>query len=747
VGGTGSGKCLSQTDKVFLANGEKVQAQELIDRGYFELLSLTEGGIQKTYARAAWAETEPIYEIITETGRRLYRNAKHPLFAAYKEPQNGTPLIGVRGFISISNLHSGDLIAAGNTFPYLPNCSPLDENEIKVVAYLIGDGGISRTSNIYFYQKPGPQFDEFVSCVNAMGGEARPGENQSGTYVSATRIYKKLDNYGIRGVGSADKKIPSQIFTLNKGQLSIFLSRLYSTDGYASVQPKNARIGFSSVSRQLLEDIQDLLTRFGIWSNIKIKNQVDELVLSTDEDNVKFCDVIGIYGKEEAVKRVRDYSSTRSKGMTWRYRQLPEGLRWERIDGIRELKSQPTVAITVPETGNYLSVFLEKNTWYAPYWVLKQLEKPGSRLLAIGLGYQRHVERTMIRELEECFKRHGIPYDLNKSLAEMTLYNGAKILFGSADNPMSLEGAHVDGGAWIDEAGQMPRLAWDVANRRTGFSGAPILLTTVPYFHNWLKKEVFDPYQSHERDDIEWIKCKSSDNLEYDPRTLDTAKRFRRPEYYSIYHEGEFAKPEGLIYPEPPDHDIIFDPEDAFSDGMPDSWPCYAGHDFGINNPTVGLWGRLAPNDTLYIVAEYEAPEMTMKNHIERWRRAGLDVIDKAWGDPAGADYMLTAKELGYDIEKANNDILAGVDLVYDRFVTGRLKIASDCKYLIDYRNQYVWQKNPKNEDESLDKPDKGSPGDHMMDALRYLCYGIFEHTSGNTEFQPFISIRSKRVG
>jgi hypothetical protein len=378
-------------------------------------------------------------------------------------------------------------------------------------------------------------------------------------------------------------------------------------------------------------------------------------------------------------------------------------------------------------------------------------------MLAIGMGYQRHVERVMVYEMERVLKESDIPYDWNKSTATITLFNGSQLIFGSADNPTSLEGPHVDGGCWIDEAGYMPRLAWDVATRRTDFHEAPILVTSVPYFLNWLKTDLYDHYigacdckyknVTCPAPDIEWIPCASYDNLKYSTKVLDRIKATRRPEYYDIYIEGKFARPFGLIYGEPSNDDIVVNPELLFPTGIPNDWPCYSGHDFGINDPNAAVWGRLAPDGTLYIVAEYEAPQMTMLGHVERWKRAGLDAVDASYGDPSGADQMMTAAEHGFPIEKANNDILYGIDLVYEKFVTGKLKVFRGCRAFLDYRAMYVWKKNPKNEDDLLDKPEDPQPARHLMDALRYLITGLAENGSlGNDSTGPTMRVRSRRL-
>lgn len=387
-------------------------------------------------------------------------------------------------------------------------------------------------------------------------------------------------------------------------------------------------------------------------------------------------------------------------------------------------------------------------TWFAPYWIItKRLAQPNAQCLAIGLSYQRHVERVMIKRVEDFLKAWKVPYVMNRSTATLTLKNNnSQILFGSSENALSLEGSHLEGGIWIDECGQMARVAYDVAERRTNLHKAPILLTSVPYFNNWLKTDIYDPYMDGSRTDVEWIHCRSLDNLAFDPQLLEEIKARRRPEYFAIFFEGNFAKPYGLIYDDPPTVDLIVDPEREFPRGIPPHWPSFSGHDFGMNDPNAAVWARYDPNnDILYIVAEYEAPSLTMRRHIERWNNAGLEV-DAAFGDPSGADQMATADELNYPIMKANNDILAGIDLVYDRFKTGRLRIFPNCKALIDYREQYVWAKNANDEDELLDRPANPQPSRHMMDALRYLVIGLQENFMVMEERGPLVSVRRKMI-
>lgn len=371
--------------------------------------------------------------------------------------------------------------------------------------------------------------------------------------------------------------------------------------------------------------------------------------------------------------------------------------------------------------------------------------------MCVGTGYNTHVVRVMIYELETFFKEIGCPYTLNKGEHSITLPNSGTIYFGSSENPLSLEGPHLDGFCWIDEAGMMPLLAWEVATRRTNTHATPILITTVPYFNNWLKTQVYDSWAAGDKD-IEWIKCKTADNLMYDRESIERARRTMRPEKFRAFFEGDWAKADGLIYPEPDDEDILVDPFD-----IPDDWPCFAGHDWGYNDPTAGVWGRFSPDGVLYLVAEYEAGGMTTDDHATVWRRLGLlDGTDMAYGDPADPESIARLKRMGYPVyparlpghsnAKTEGSILPGIDICYRWLVTGKVKVFKGLNHFIDYRNTYVWETDRKDEERLKDRPKNPQPARHMMDAFRYLVAGI-ESEGQVPESVPVLSARSTLAG
>jgi replicative DNA helicase len=117
-----------------------------------------------------------------------------------------------------------------------------------------------------------------------------------------------------RRAGAHDKRIPAAIFRLPRPALARFLNRLFATDGTAWVASAgSARIGYASVSKQLVDDVAHLLRRFGLRVTVRerrvpyrgSRRVAYELEITDSASLLAFCDEIGIAGKEVALGAVR----------------------------------------------------------------------------------------------------------------------------------------------------------------------------------------------------------------------------------------------------------------------------------------------------------------------------------------------------------------------------------------------------------------------------------------------------------
>jgi replicative DNA helicase len=171
-GSFGSGKCVAASEIITLSNGKRIAARELIGQE-FEILTLLDGRPTPVKARAAFNALETVYQIETRSGRHVIRNGDHPFWTARIE----RPYVGastkrsmhIQEWTPLRNIQVDDLIAVTTYLPAFPDTpGPLSDTEIRILAYLIGDGGYSRPS-IRFSQQNNVQLDEFRACIEELG--------------------------------------------------------------------------------------------------------------------------------------------------------------------------------------------------------------------------------------------------------------------------------------------------------------------------------------------------------------------------------------------------------------------------------------------------------------------------------------------------------------------------------------------------------------------------------------------------
>ncbi|HBR75137.1 MAG TPA: replicative DNA helicase, partial [Cyanobacteria bacterium UBA11159] len=158
-------------------------------------------------------------------------------------------------------------------------------------------------------------FDRLCNCLQLKPKELVPYELAAISKNSKNSLTLWLDKLGLWGKDARHKIIPSIVFKLTRSQISLFLNRLFATDGWATVlKTGQSQIGYGTVSEKLARQIQHLLLRFGIIATLKqrfvkyqnTRRQAWQLDI-TDAQSLKiFISEIGIFGKEEAIFRVKE---------------------------------------------------------------------------------------------------------------------------------------------------------------------------------------------------------------------------------------------------------------------------------------------------------------------------------------------------------------------------------------------------------------------------------------------------------
>lgn len=298
--------------------------------------------------------------------------------------------------------------------------------------------------------------------------------------------------------------------------------------------------------------------------------------------------------------------------------------------------------------------------------------------------------------------------DLIYRKSESAIYTRYGTVFlASATNPLTLEGAHV-AGAWLDEAGQMGRLAFETARRRTSFLNGQVLITTTPYNRGWLFQEVYQPWREG-TPGIEVIQFSSLANPKYPKDVYERNRATMSAARFRMMHEGGFERPEGMIYETWSDEYI----EEPFD--VPCTWEKIGGLDFGWNNPFAAVWLAKDPDDVWHLYHEYKHPQRTIEQHHKQLTGYPGPQPNTWYADPAGSEERRMLRLLGMTTTPGNNEVLAGIDKVNEIVGTGRLRVFRSCRHWLDEIEGYVWDTSA---DVFIDKPRKVN--DHLMDATRY---------------------------
>jgi len=288
------GKCLIFDTEILLSDGSLATIEEIDGRREAKLLTLGNDWKFHFTQPSAFVDDgfKPVFRVNTGLGRFVESTITHPYLT-------------INGWRRLGELKPGDKIAVPRKLEVF-GTETIPECEVKLLGYWIGQGGLTRISPQFINSNPRLQ-EEFVQAVASFPRLKIRLETSPGNHTPA------FDAIGDKDAQT--KTVPAMVFRLKRPQISLFLNRLFATDGWATVLASGqAQLGYTTVSEKLARQVQHLLVRFGIIaalkkSSVKYK-KTDQLTWQldiTDALSIKtFISEIGIFGKEEALSRVQE---------------------------------------------------------------------------------------------------------------------------------------------------------------------------------------------------------------------------------------------------------------------------------------------------------------------------------------------------------------------------------------------------------------------------------------------------------
>ena len=131
------GKCLSADAEILLTDGSVTTIESIYKRKRASLLTLNEQLQFEVAEPSAFVDDgmKPVFKVRTRLGRQIKTTLTHPYLT-------------MKGWQPLSELGTGDRIAIPRKLSVFGN-QPLLEHQVKLLAYLIGDGGLTGTSPIF----------------------------------------------------------------------------------------------------------------------------------------------------------------------------------------------------------------------------------------------------------------------------------------------------------------------------------------------------------------------------------------------------------------------------------------------------------------------------------------------------------------------------------------------------------------------------------------------------------------------
>lgn len=152
---------------------------------------------------------------------------------------------------------------------------------------------------------------------------------------------------------------------------------------------------------------------------------------------------------------------------------------------------------------------------------------------------------------------------------------------------------------------------------------------------------------------------------------------------------------------------------------LPAHWPRGFALDTGWNW-TCALWGAHdLSTDTLYVYSAYKRSQAEPPIHADAIKARGADI--PGVGDAAaisntdGRQFLEIYRKLGLDLQLADKSVETGLQEVWVRLSTGKLKILDNCGGVFEEMRMYR-----RDEKGKIVKVD-----DHYMDCLRYLVRAL----------------------
>lgn len=297
LGGGTDGMCVCAGTKVFKANGEIINIEDLKQEdGIIGWNEETKQIVPQTIHNIIEPRQKECLEITIKSGFTLRCSIDHPILSDNSPKAKSHRINGQRiayrdwKFRRADELKVGDFVGVANNIDYWGNIT-LDK--AYLVGLLIGDGTYTKGNSCRLISADKSTWDYIES--NKLGVINHCDDSRSDKYNTEIRTYRIIDGMDLmKQVGlvyqrGKDKTLPENIGQYTKDSICQLLAGLYDTDGSISVNENknNWSITLYQSNKNLLQEVKEQLHKLGIFASISVrkaaKYQLGEKIINSNQ--------------------------------------------------------------------------------------------------------------------------------------------------------------------------------------------------------------------------------------------------------------------------------------------------------------------------------------------------------------------------------------------------------------------------------------------------------------------------------
>lgn len=281
LGGGTDGMCVCAGTKVFKANGEIINIEDLKQEdGIIGWNEKTKQIVPQTIHNIIEPRQKECLEITIKSGFTLRCSMDHPVLSDNSPKARSHRINGQRiayrdwKFRRADELKVGDFVGVANNIDYWGNIT-LDK--AYLIGLLIGDGTYTKGNSCRLISADRSTWDYIES--NGLGVVNHCDDTRSDKYSTEVRTYRIIDGMDLmRQVGlvyqsGENKTLPKNIGQYTKDSICQLLAGLYDTDGSISVNEdkNNWSITLYQSNKNLLQEVKEQLHKLGIFTSISAR--------------------------------------------------------------------------------------------------------------------------------------------------------------------------------------------------------------------------------------------------------------------------------------------------------------------------------------------------------------------------------------------------------------------------------------------------------------------------------------------